>query len=489
MGETPCRFESDLRYEEAVPWDSLFWFSREQGKSVMMRWMWVWVVVGFVGCDEGSGSVAEFEAQESFASASCALHFRCAPEYGQSWVDEASCRINTLLRWTGESGEGLNTDASPGSFRDCAEQLETMTCEAFYSGGVREGDCSPLFVRPAAAVARPAGDECSGLCEEGSSCVPWEPGGAGCYQCVAHAGEGEGCVDAECAESLYCGEGDVCVDPTGEDCTEARACGLTHLFFCNAASACERHEVGTPCEGNAFMMQDTRGQALVCIAGVSALPATEGEACDPGESLDCEPGLLCQEGVCSPLPGRDEPCFSTGLGAGACQGMLTCEAGVCTDRPGAGEPCEFWCQSPLLCVGGVCAESASGGETLGLGDSCSSGLGGLGQLGGAVCESGYCHPETRVCTAHAPLGASCASEHCDLEAYCEPSSWTCVARVELGEACTSANTCPRGARCYGACEGGSFEGKPCLGDYHCEGGACAGRCQDVSTEASMCALE
>lgn len=255
--------------------------------------------------------------------------------------DVASCRASTdfsVDQLIADEAAGL-VDFDGGKARECINALrnndctlfgqfeEDDACDATFSGSVvLGGACFNSEV--CAGDARCNGDETE-TCRPGT-CVALE----------AVAGEGESCLDANCADGLDCNDSDVCVASPGPGDT------CSSLSDCTNDSLCQLGADNTP--GTCVALPSSGGTCDPNLGGeilggrFSCLLVTD--YCDPSDNT-CKAKLL-DGGDCSAVPY-------------ACINYAQCIEGACVAAPGIGDSCvvdgQPDCLGDLECDGGTCA--------------------------------------------------------------------------------------------------------------------------------------
>jgi hypothetical protein len=239
------------------------------------------------------------------------------------------------------------------------------------------------------------------------------------------AAKGDGCgLNEECEGSLICETNGTC------------------------PGACvERYSAGKPCSAD-----DECADELVCsnVTKHCAKPAAEGEPCEGGVEVQCEPGFFCggadagkmQPGACVPV----ENVKLGGQGA-ACDpgGGALCQSGLSCVLTGFESGALKWeCRTPSV---------ANGNCGVGLPEDCAGGqycpLTSLDIVAGTF---------TATCTVLPAPGDACATRPLGgLMPACEPyarcgGDGKCNAFRDLGESCTDDAVCYSGHCADGACE-------------------------------------
>lgn len=129
---------------------------------------------------------------------------------------------------------------------------------------------------------------------------------------------------------------------------------------------------------------------------------------------DCQPGLLCSEGICKAQPG--DSCINSS----DCIAPSSCQNGICVNPVGQTCNTNSQCQSGFVCSGNIC----KGGQ----GTSCTN----PSSCASNICENGQCGTKA---------GLPCPSNGCGNGLSCQGG--LCV--YDLGSNCSAAPT-----RCEGA---------------------------------------
>lgn len=222
-----------------------------------------------------------------------------------------------------------------------------------------------------------------------------------------------------------------------------------------------------------------RVEGITCSGG--------GEACDTGQSGVCGPGLTqCENGeiVCLPRQapsdeacnGLDDDCDGVVDDGDLCDPGEICDRGVCIGACGGGE---FRCSAGLTCrQDGYCVDPACETVTCEAGQICFAGDC-IEPCGGVLCPFGQ---ECRVGRCLDP----CAGVECGDDRVCVEGA--CLTTCEC-------SGCREGSLCSadrGICVEQGCSDVSCQPGTHCEGGSCIDNCagamcpQGQSCEAGEC---
>jgi len=206
---------------------------------------------------------------------------------------------------------------------------------------------------------------------------------------------------------------------------------------------------GRPCETGAlgkcaFGTTQCVNGSVECLANEQASAETcnavdddcNGEI-DEGDL--CDPGLVCDRGVCRP---------SCSGGEFKCRTGFACENGLCIDTACVGKTCD----SGQVCVGGECK---------------------------AACDGVVC-PHGQLCRQDVCVDP-CAGVQCDNDYYCEPRVGVCVLKC----GCTGCGTGEACSTITAACVQDGCQSVTCDVATHCEGGVCVDNCQGATCPAGQ----
>ncbi|MBN1771175.1 MAG: hypothetical protein JXB32_07950, partial [Deltaproteobacteria bacterium] len=227
-------------------------------------------------------------------------------------------------------------------------------------------------------------NDCDGETDEGAECG----GGASCIDCVCVMPCDPG-IELNCPTGRICECGVDPENPTECFCMpDTEECGGGH---CNACQDC---------------IEDTCVDVVVCSDPCQACQPATGRCVDRCEGMPCDPGLVCECGVCE-IP----DCYSAGH---ECPAGQQCEDGVCVD-----DPCyDVSCPPPQFCRDGTCHDPC------GLEDVCEP---------GQVCYDGECVPDPcyevtcdpgETC-AGGTCSSACAEVECSWPLECDPATGEC----------------------------------------------------------------
>jgi hypothetical protein len=230
----------------------------------------------------------------------------------------------------------------------------------------------------------------------------------------------------------FCG---ICAQPAAidEGCDES--------IRCEAGSWCVEGVCTSLLPLGAACALNSECDSLVCIAGSCVPPGKVNDPCD--EKWDCETNYCSKDGLCSEplLVGFGEPCEQRGVSVPSyCDPDLglTCIERRCAPMADLGGACEWRrdCRLDLLCIGGVCRS----GECPGV-------------------EGTYCDGVTSTCKN---------------DAFCASETQTCTRRKPLAKRCLDTYECAEGLICeksleetYGVCAPTRESGEPCSADSDC----------------------
>lgn len=239
------------------------------------------------------------------------------------------------------------------------------------------------------------------------------------------AAKGDGCgLNEECEGSLICETGGTC-----------------------PGTCVERYSAGKTCTAD-----DECADELVCsnVTKHCAKPAAEGEPCEGGVEVQCEPGFFCGGADAGKMqPGTCMPIAAVKLGGqgAACDpgGGALCESGLSCVLTGFENSALTWeCRTPSV---------ARGNCGVGLPEDCADGqycpLTSLDIVAGTF---------TATCTPLPAAGDACAMRPLGgLMPACAPyarcgGDGKCVDFRDLGESCTNDDVCYSGHCADGACE-------------------------------------
>ncbi len=225
----------------------------------------------------GGGNVpSEFDREElaaTLARATCDFLFNCGWQDFLGLGDKDACVAGNTGNFADGSFVQLEAAIADGRVsydatkaRACLEAFATRECNNLEEAPTI---CEEVFVG-SAALGDPCeiDEECAeGYCELDDAC----PG-----TCVAYAPLGESCADVECERGLDCDENLTCVEYAGE----GEPCG---------------GDGGANCGGGIFVCdgETEEPNSGTCRPLGNLFSAEEGQACNPQESLFCEPGLSC----------------------------------------------------------------------------------------------------------------------------------------------------------------------------------------------------
>ena len=297
------------------------------------------LLVAPAGCSSKSDDAADTPegACEAYAETYCARSQQCNAYFAATYTSLAQCNSHRTAACKAEAALP-GSGLTPTYLNECRAALGGASC-----------DVSTSEVCPPLRGARAAGQPCA--------------------------------EDTQCSSGSCSGEGDL-------------KCG-TCRPGAELGQACSD---GTPCVGNLHCKGSTSGAGGsgstdgTCVARLAA-----GSKCGPGDS--CASPNSCRDGVCSPYPGKGQPC------TGVCASGLTCTTdlgsttGTCTPTvvkiAQPGESClALQCAGGGECRNGICTAPLEIGSTC----SASTGSGGTsgtsypdGSCGGlAKCVNGTC---------------------------------------------------------------------------------------------------
>lgn len=160
----------------------------------------------------------------------------------------------------------------------------------------------------------------------------------------------------------------------------------------------------------------------------------------------CDPGLVCDRGVCR--PGCDGGEFK-------CPTGFQCENGLCIDTACVGKTCD----AGKVCVQGEC-KAPCDGVVCPHGKTCRQGAC-VDPCEGVTCDSDYyCDPSVGVCV----LGCGCTG--CDAGKVCSQATSACIQGACETVSCDAGTHCVDG-NCVDDCDGAQ-----CPAGQKCESGAC-----------------
>jgi hypothetical protein len=249
---------------------------------------------------------------------------------------------------------------SPGSTRtvegmaSCLDELRDKSC-----------DDERLGIVPACLTAGTLPDEAP--CSFSSQCVSGicsSADDASCRSCQPQRGPGEPCSGLDCATGLFCDPSmQVCVAAvSAPPATEGEPCNIAGapIVGCQGALVCSPTATSmtpvchvAPGEGEPCPEGEC-AQPLICHLPAPNQPVcSTRDSCDP----DCPAGSTCvsQNDIltCVPLPELGDTCDPTGV---RCATDLICKSGTCAARPHRGDPCETGeCPSTMDCTNGICS--------------------------------------------------------------------------------------------------------------------------------------
>lgn len=305
---------------------------------------WAFLFVSLAGCGgETVGNVAVEAACTDYATALCGRIAACsafdlAVRFGTMNVCVASGRQQCIDQMSapGTTWTGAGLEA-------CGQAWGALSCEAFLA---LQG--APTACRPTpGALAQGAMCRYDAQCMS-TRCLPSLSGGA-CGTCVAVAGLGQSCVQAQCEYGLVCAPGPrTCVMPAapGEGCDAmTRPCrrGGDCVVSGTAGTCVARPAMtGAPCNGRMGRPCDDR-QGFICSTA----------------SLTCQPiNLSDAGGMCGLVNGALTVCRTGGYAGCRLDAMAT--SGTCLPYSRVGERCDDLngpaCEPPARC-----ARDADGG--------------------------------------------------------------------------------------------------------------------------------
>ena len=394
------------------------------------------------GAGAGAGGAAACDDHDPCTDDTCSAGGACGHAFNQASCDDGdACTV----------GDRCQGGACGGSPRDCDDGAP-CTLDA----------CAPATGCTHTAHA--------GACDDGDTCTV-----------------GEGCEGGVCVGGAprACDDGDAC---TSDACDPAQGCVHAAIAgACDDGDACTVADscVGGACAGVAVSCNDMNPcTSDACDPALGCVNPPRAGTCDDGDA--CTTDDACQAGTCAGAP----------LAAGACDDGDPCTSDRCDPASGCAHaasdaPCDDGdpCTEGDHCAGGACVGAASACDdgnpctadlceptTLGCthtpmadgpcddGDPCTSAT-----CVGGVCEVGWvdpgccsgddacparierCDPGTGRC---APVQCStCASAaDCGTGNRCELLGERAVCTVDCSQI---GATCPAGARCEAAADGGS----------------------------------
>ncbi len=233
---------------------------------------------------------------------------------------------------------------------------------------------------------------------------------------------------------------------------------------------CEEQLIGNQGVGDPCLNQLDCIDGVYCSVmdwtcpGTCEIWLTEGEACESGDGLLCDPDLFCTfSNVCAvrrPPGVQDDPCDSLER----CDDGFYCDLATvtCQAQGGVGDTCrsldsectgDLWCQYESFPDGTCEPESADGGPCR-LNGHCQEGL---------VCIWGT---HFGTCGARSPEGGSCdGNSDCADGLHCDHTNFPdseCAPRLGIGEECIFDPDCSEDLSCEDdLCKRSCYPGDPC----------------------------
>lgn len=325
-------------------------------------------------------------------------------------------------------------------------------------------------------------------CDEGQTCcgrtcVDVSSESAHCGGCGQSCDAAASCEDGGCVcGGVACGEDDACCDIAGAPACTAIEENPQHCGACG--NACGDNQI---CQGGLCLCENGDGVYEQCREGESCCPGlgcralgSDANSCGTC-GLVCNPGELCDKGVCACGDTRGSSSPACGDGEACCGETPSC---VASDDP------QCTCGTGTCLAGELCCPTrVDGVET----DRCVDVSGDLEQCGacGVVCGA------SQVC-----IGGQCVCDggfgdcDADLANGCEAKLATDVAHCgACGVACAPGEVCDGLGRCATTCQPGATQcsdtcvwldrtpdecggcGLTCGPGEVCSAGLCATSCQ------------
>lgn len=286
---------------------------------------------------DASGITAD-QACDHLATALCAQLESCGPLLVDLAYGEVTTCRTVLMSSCVEALALPDTAKTPDWTDECAEALETWTCEDLLTRKTPSACLPPPGPRTDGTLCGEDGQCASGYC----GLVPDEL----CGRCRSRAPQGAACMsDDDCDMGMMCTVDEVCAPyaPQGAPCSDDQPCApwlscsttppppgqrrcvevagagqpcdsegngrphcdLLNGYFCNGVThVCQSFELASPgdtcgvlldgyglCVGGSFC--DLLGLTGTCLA-----PGEAGDPCSVEEGPWCQPGLGCAEDAC-----------------------------------------------------------------------------------------------------------------------------------------------------------------------------------------------
>lgn len=280
------------------------------------------VLAAAPGCGSNHGC-------EEYARTLCTRRTECAPFYSTQYGANFDACVTNQTRRCELDTKSPDTAWSQDAAMVCARAYATASCDDVLSG--RPNDCRAKGKRPVGATCGD-GYQCdSSTCVRSSSATL-------CGTCSTLPKVGESCATSGlCDYGLQCLPSGMCAPlrTLGEACDDDTLCLPTLACM---VGTCQKPSLGATCNAGGdcnldFQLQYCSSLSLTCEKFPFSVSKI-GESCGSGQDaiVGCTVDAYCktmgsaQFGVCTALPGENQPCATD---RNFCAAPYACISGTC----------------------------------------------------------------------------------------------------------------------------------------------------------------